>query len=82
MQHAEAAVALDLDPTSCNEVSLVQNFVDTMPKRSRGSHKRKISPNSATALFNKGKRIGLKLVYARASYQTITPHPNEQVVRR
>ena len=57
MQHAEAAVALDLDPTSCNEVSLVQNFVDTMPKRSRGSHKRKISPNSATALFNKGNKI-------------------------
>ena len=57
MQHGDAAVTLDLDPTNCNEASLVQDFMDTLPRRSTGSGKRKISPTSATALFNNGDNI-------------------------
>ena len=32
MEHGEAAVQLDLDPTPCDEAALVQDFIDTAPK--------------------------------------------------
>ena len=58
MEHGEAAVQLDLDPTPCDEAALVQDFIDTAPKpKPPSKRKRKQCPTSATALFNKGLRV-------------------------
>ena len=55
MDHGEAAVVLDLNPTCCNEAALVQDFMDTAPKPKDPNKRTRQTPaNSASMLFNKG----------------------------